>query len=90
MQGHLIFEIGNKRFVGLPRDHRAGIKCGGCAFFCQRLGEPKTCPVDAAGNLVCRLGHGWTWKRIAWPKTNHDAAEDLATKNTKSTNGVSA
>ena len=75
MQGHLIFEAGRDRFVALPRDHRNGVKCGGCALFCQRVNAPHIkCPVDAAGNLVCRQGHGWTWKRIGWPVKDNNAA----------------
>ena len=89
MQGHIIFEAGNLRFVALPRDHRNGVKCGGCALFCQSVRGPHIkCPVDGAGNLVCRLGHGLTWKRIGWPGKTQEAAGELATKNTKSTKGI--
>ena len=73
--GHLIFESGNLRFVALPRDHRNGIKCGGCALFCQNVRRRHIkCPVDGDGNLVCRLGHGFTLKRIGWPAWTKNAA----------------
>ena len=72
MQGHLIYEVGNLRFVALPRDRRNPMRCGGCAMFCVMIGHQTKCPVDKDKNLICRQGHGWTWKRIPWPKQNNN------------------
>lgn len=75
MQGHLIYEIGNLRFVALPRDRRNAMRCAGCAMFCVIIGQHVKCPVDKDGNLICKQGHGLTWKRIPWPKPIQQAAE---------------
>jgi len=59
----IILLIGGRRYVARPRDHRYGSTCTGCsiAFSSPR---DRTCPRDASGNLVCKLGHGWIWRRI--------------------------
>jgi len=51
------------RYVAKPRDRRGVYPCLGCSLAFIPAAK-RRCPCDRAGNLICRYGAGWIWRRI--------------------------
>ena len=59
----LVYIENGIRCVAKPRDLRGGYPCSGCHFAFVPPGK-RRCPRDRGGNLLCRYGAGWIWRKI--------------------------
>ena len=59
----LVYVENGSRYVARPRDRRGVYPCLGCSIAFVPPGK-RRCPRDRGGNLLCRYGAGWIWKRI--------------------------